>query len=471
MKTVANRAPELEARVEDWAMMRAFVAGRDAVMEGEKYIQKLPGHTSDTFKMFKGRAYFLNATQRSIDGLVGLLFRKEPQSDWPKGFQGYADDVTRDGRSARQLAEEIAQEVLTVGYCGVLVDHPQEREGLLTTAGMEQMGIRPYARLYTAESVLGVKETTRGADRILKQVRLKEAARVADPDDEFGEIEVSRVRVLELDDAGVYFVRLFEKQTDAKGKEKWVEIAAFYPKKRGQPITEIPFRFFTRRGSHSVPPKPPLLDLAESNKGHVNDSALYQWGLMWTANPTPCFVNLTLAEGETVNLGASKGLQFGEGGNAFFLEFGGAGLAAIRQAMEDKRRDMAVLGARMLTEERRQVEAAETAQIHRSGENSVLSAIANAISEGMEWVLGWVGSWAGIEVEISYRVNTDFVAVPMDAQRLTALMGAWQGGGITRADLFGALQRGEIIRDDKTYDQHEGELETEPAPLASVAAE
>jgi len=139
--------------------------------------------------------------------------------------------------------------------------------------------------------------------------------------------------------------------------------------------------------------------------------------------------------------------------------------------MEDKRRDMAVLGARMLMEDRKQVEAAETAGIHRAGENSVLAAIASSISAGMVWVLERVSIWAGLgEQEIRFELNQDYVAVQMDAQKLTALIQAWQGGGISRAELFENLQRGEVVSSEKTLEEHEGELEME-APILTSATD
>jgi len=455
-------------RSDDWATMRAFVAGRKAVLEGEAYLARLHGQDDESYKSYKARSYFLNATQRSVDGMVGLLFRKAPATEWSAGFEPYANDISRGGQSAAQFAEEIANEVMTTGLCGVLVDHPpQETPGVIAQA--RELGMRPYARLYTAESILDVREAVRGADRILSQVRLLEVSNEPDPDDEFGEIKKERVRVLALDDAGYYFVRLYEKMEGKGGASDWVMVQEpSYPLKNGQRMTEVPFRLFTKRGHDATYPKPPLLDLAQSNCGHLNDSALYQWGLMWTANPTPCFINLSLDEGENVALGSSKGLLFGEGGNAFFLEFGGQGLAAVRQAMEDKRRDMATLGARMLMEDRKQVEAAETAQIHRSGENSILAAIAASVSEGMEWVLASIADWANVTTEISFKINQDFVAVAMDGPTLTALVGAWQGGALTMGDLFRTLQRGEVIADDKTLQTHEEELEAE-TPVLPVA--
>jgi hypothetical protein len=163
--------------------------------------------------------------------------------------------------------------------------------------------------------------------------------------------------------------------------------------------------------------------------------------------------------------------MFGDGGDAKFLEFGGQGLGAIRNSLEDKRRDMGTLGARMLMEERKGVEAAQTAQIHRAGENSILSAIAAQISAGMEWALDTIGEWAGVPADVSFVINQDYMPATMDAQTLSALMMAWQGGGISTGDLFAVLQRGKIIDDKKTLDEHIDELEGEALPFAAPDAE
>jgi hypothetical protein len=467
--TVANASAQHEARVDEWKKVRATAAGRAKVIEGDDFVKRLPGHDTETYTAFKGRGYFLNATARSIEGLVGLLFRKAPQAQYPDALAVYAEDLTRTGQSAAKMAEQIAEEILTAGCVGVLIDHPETVEGD-TVAAREAQGVRPYARLYAAESILGWKETTIGAERVISQVRLKEAVELDDDADEFKSQKVERVRVLDLEN-GAYRVRVFEKVRNKGGDIDWVQLEADrFPQIAGQRLNRIPFRFVTQRGAEAVMPKPPLLDLADVNCAHFNDSCLYQWGIMWTANPTPCFVNLDLSEGEKVALGSSGGLSFREGGSAFFLEFGGQGLGTIRQAMEDKRRDMAVMGARMLMEDRRQVEAAETAQIHRAGENSILAAISFSISEAMEWALDLVGRWAGISSgSITFSVNKDFMPAALDGQTLTALMQAWQGGGLSSRDLFDCLQRGELIREDKTYEDHEEELDSEPVRVPDVA--
>lgn len=466
--SVNTPSQEHTDRQPDWALMRAFVEGRRAVLLDSTYLTKLPGHDTDTYKLFSERSYLFNATQRSVDGLVGLMFRKAPAAEWSESFAPYAHDMTRTGHSAAQFAEQIANEVVTVGACGVLVDHPaQEAPGTLAQA--DALSQRPYARLYTIENVLSVRETVIGSDRVYSQIRLAEINSQPDPQDEFADINTDRVRVLDLDESGNYRVRVYEKSEGSPDTE-FVLISEEWPRRAGSMLQEIPFRFFTRRGNVADYPKPPLLDLAESNNSHLNDSALLQWGLMWTANPTPCFIDLKLAEGETIKLGSSNGLMFGEGGDGRFMEFSGRGLESIRNSLEDKRRDMGTLGARMLMEERKGVEAAQTAQIHRAGENSILSAIAAQISAGMEWALDTIGEWAGVPADVSFSINQDYMATSMSGQDLSALMMAWQGGGISQGDLFAVLQRGEIIDDKKTLEEHQDELEGEALPFAEPDA-
>lgn len=58
---------------------------------------------------------------------------------------------------------------------------------------------------------------------------------------------------------------------------------------------------------------------------------------------------------------------------AFYLEFQGQGLSELREALRAKESMMATLGARMLAPDKNGVESAQTAGIHRAGENSRVS--------------------------------------------------------------------------------------------------
>lgn len=71
--------------------------------------------------------------------------------------------------------------------------------------------------------------------------------------------------------------------------------------------------------------------------------------------------------------------------------------------------------------------------------------------------------------KLTYQINRKFLPVPMGAQDITALVGAWQSGAISDRDLFNKFQEGEVIDSTKSYDEHQSEIDMQgpvaPAPV------
>jgi hypothetical protein len=131
---------------------------------------------------------------------------------------------------------------------------------------------------------------------------------------------------------------------------------------------------------------------------------------------------------------------------------------------------MAILGARLLSSEKKAVETAQTAQIHRAGESSILSAIAQTISIGLTKALNTFSAWAGSEGEWSIELNRDFLPASMTPQDLTALVGAWQSGAISFEVLFANLQQAEIIESDLTVEDMQAQIDEAPIPKPDIPA-
>ena len=159
-----------------------------------------------------------------------------------------------------------------------------------------------------------------------------------------------------------------------------------------------------------------------------------------------------------MKLGSSEGIALPLTGDAKFMEFTGKGLEELREAMDAKRRDAAVMGARMLLESGRQAIAAETARIERAGETSVVSGIANALSDCLTKALTFMAEWAQIGGDVEYWLNTDLNPAGLSPQELTALVGAWLNGAITKQELFAKLQQAEIVDPAKSFEDHEEEI-------------
>lgn len=453
-----------------WQLMRDASAGEQQVKEaGELYLPKLGGQDADEYGAFKARASYYNATGRTIDGLSGMIFRKPPIVEHPAILEALAEDVTLGGIGLQNFAEQAVEEVLTVGRAGVLVDFPSVDTAMLTQAQAEQMNLRPMWSLYTAESILAVKTGQVGNQSTLTQVRLRET--VSEPGkDEFEEVEIEQIRVLDLSDAG-YRQRVFRR--DDKGQ--WFVHDEIIPQMHGAPLDFIPFVFLGPRDSSPTMAKPPLIDLANKNMDHYRQNADWQHARHFLAagmTPWACGVDQKDIEAGAFDFTGPTNIWLTTSPDAKFgvIEFSGAGMDAMRQGMQDAEQAMAALGARMLAPDKRQAEAAETAAIHRQGEISVLASLSQAVSISLTQALEIARDWMGIDGDVSVTLNTDFLPAKMNPQELTALMQLWQSGGISFGTLFDNLQQGEIIGAEKTAEEEQSEIETGGDVVAGLRA-
>lgn len=216
-----------------------------------------------------------------------------------------------------------------------------------------------------------------------------------------------------------------------------------------------------------------LNDLINVNLSHFKKSADYENGLHWTGVPTPWSQGAD-PETEIVNgvevakplkLGGTIVINLPAGASLHYLEFSGSGCSQLANAMLADEERMAILGARIISQEKKGVEAAETAKIHRAGENSVLAEFAITLSKiftkllkiYLEWSLG--AEFADDEIKVVF--NTDYEVSTMDPSQLTALVALWQSGGIAKSDLFKNLKEGEILSADRKLDEMNSEIDEE----------
>ena len=209
--------------------------------------------------------------------------------------------------------------------------------------------------------------------------------------------------------------------------------------------------------------KPPLIDLANVNISHYRTSADLEQGNFLTSQPTPYITGLKADQMGDFPIGSGSMWFLPESSNVGMLEYQGAGLTFLENALTRKQQMMAQLGARLLEDSRRSVESAETLRVRSSGESSVLANLANNCSMGLEQCLEWYVDWEGLNPDIvEVTLNTDFLDKRLDPTELRELVSAWQSGAIPLDDLIYNLQRGEILRPDYSIDEVKGLLEQTP---------
>jgi len=454
---------DYDANVTPWLRAREVFAGEDAVKAaGVRYLPKLDAQTEDEFAAYKARASFFNATARTVDGFVGLIFRREPTVKLPERVSGvagalrvFAEDVDLLGTSLYTYSKNIVGEVLTVGRAGTLVDW--EGDG-------EQRG---FVVRYSAEQIRNWRVSRVNGRNVVTLVVLQENAecRMQNAEtggDEFKGKEIEQLRVLRLvpvAEEWQYVVELW-RRVEAKskrGKPQWEKVDSRTPLRLGKPLTLIPFVFHGPR--HSLPDvdKLPLADIIAVNLDHYRLNADYKHGLHFTALPTAWVSGFDKAA--SLRIGSSTAwVTETPGATAGFLEFTGQGLTTFERAMDRDERLMAILGSRMLEEQKRVGETAQAIELRQSSENSVLMTLALSVSDSVSQVLRWVYWWNSTEESpetisedlVLLQLNTDFSAKGLASDELTAIVAAWQAGAISQATMFDLFRRGEVLPPGRT---------------------
>lgn len=450
---VNAKHPEYSKNLTKWQLMRDALAGEVAK---EKYVPKLSDQEAEEYSAYVGRAEFYNATARTQVALTGLLFAKPPKVELPETLKTIAENVSLDDDTLEALAKNIANECLSVGRCGVLVDLPSVEKADYSKLEAERLNLRAYATLYKAENIINWKTTKINGSNVTSLVVLAET--YAEPtDDEFVDKIKTRYRVLDLHE-GYYRQRVFS-ETKAGNFEVVSEI---YPSANGRKLEYLPFTFFNVNDLKTSVEKPPLLDLAKVNISHFRSEVDLEHGTHFTALPTPY---VTGYQGETegkLKIGSTAVWAINSpDAKVGFLEFSGAGLSTLENRIAVKEKRMSILGARLLLDEKKTAEATETLQMRKSGENAVLTSVASTISEGIVSFLKDIAFFENIAGEnLIYEINTDYNLTMIEPQLLAQIIAGIQSGDIPNEVLYDALLKGELMPETiQSYEDYQAKIE------------
>jgi len=442
---------------------RDATEGEDAVHKaGEAYLPRLKDQENDDYKAYVTRTPFFNATARTINGLVGMIFRKAPVIEVNGAIESYLEDITLTNTPFNEFAEQCANEYLEVGGLGLLVEYPQVTEQAITRAQQEAQNLRPYVTEYNVESIINWRY---GRVNNVVQPIMVVLSESAVTYDEYEEIKVPQLRALWLEN-GIYLQRVYQKPDNKK--DEWLQVGGdIIPLMNGKPLPFIPFVYLGELDCDDI--DPPLYDLVNLNLSHYRTSADLELGAHFTGLPTAVVSGYQADTGEKLYIGSSTAWIFPDPqAKASYLEFTGQGLGALANLKKEKEAGMAALGARMLAPEKTGVEASETLRLRHSGEGAVLSSVVNIVNAGLTKVLHIIEQWAGVDESASVVLNKDFIEQGLTAQSLLALVQSWQAGGMPKEELFYNLKAGEVIRQDTTYEQYTAMLETELPQLGDA---
>lgn len=456
---VNSTHPQYDTHKEHWEKLRDCIAGEEKIKEkGPQYLPLMEGlqENDPLYKSYLQRAQFYAATQRTVQGLVGAVLRKPYKTEFPD--EEFLNNVGRNGAPLEVEVKKSLDEAVGISRYGLLVDATSEDNA------------DPFVVSYYAEDIINWRETTINGRDVPMLIVLHETKDVVDPDDGYKTIRRDQYRQLTLertDQEGTlaYHQEVFVRQVDRDGKESFLSLGKTQPTmKGGRPLEEIPFVVMGGQTLELEPDDELLLPMANVNISHYVNSADLEHGLHFCACPTPWATGFDPKQ--TAYIGSSK-LLIAERPEASFgmLEFTGAGLGAIENRMDKKEHFMAVLGARLLEEQKKDAETSETLRIRQAGETSALSTVAKTVSAGWTKILQLLALWrsgAADVASISLELNRDFGVGGLDAAAITALMQGVMQGVFSWASFFYNAKKSELYPDDWTEEDEAESIKAGP---------
>lgn len=431
-----------------WTRCFNCFQGEDAVKAaGVAYLPMLGGQDQKEYDAYKMRSMFYNATARTVKGLVGCLTRKDPVLKVDTSFEEWLKNVSGNGMNIIDFIKAVTENILLTDRAVILVDRRLNAE----------VTELPFLSLFSALDL--VSWTDDGSRYVLREY-YKEVSK----EDKYKIEMKQQFRELVVEN-NVYVVNIWRKvegPVSSSDQSEYRIVSSVTPTFRGRTLSEIPIVLCSSSGVSSAFGNPVLLDLVNVNLSHYRTSADLEHGRHFTALPTPYVTGVPPDAAPVFKIGSESAWVIADpAANVGFLEFSGAGLAALERAIEHKESVMAVLGAKILQDQRKQVEAAETARIHQSGESSVLSSIASSIDGAIEKALSLAHAWQGLSAEVECKVNRDFIDASMAPQDVTALVSAWQQGALSLETLVYNFKRGELLADDDTIEDEVNRINAE----------
>ena len=443
MQTVSTITAEYSQNAKKWELMRDVLDVDKVKAKGRRYL-RMPDSTNQSdeniqrYEEYKDYAQFLGVTGRTIESLVGAIFRRGAVCELPTQLDYLKENADGAGNSLEQMSKKLCTELLTVGRGGLLTDYPSAEEGL-SAEDVQRLGLAARIAYYPTETIINWRTRTVSSQTLLDMVVLKEANPVWK--DDFTQTIETQYRVLIMRD-GIYSQELYNSSGEL--------IAQFNPRNSsGQFWKEIPFKFVGAKDNTTAIAVPPLYALANLNIGWYRNSADLEESTVICGQPSLFLTSdMSATDFKTANpngitIGSRRGHLLGTQGNAVMLQAQANNLASA--GMAEKEKQMLQIGARLVGESTRGQETAEAARIRAGAEVSALSSLVANASEAIEQCLEWCGVFMGVTGGIVYQLNDEFFDSVLTAQDIQALMGLRDAGVISQSVLRDKLRKSGTI--------------------------
>jgi hypothetical protein len=470
----------------DLALMADLLAGTRrmwAMAQERGYIRKWSDEDPSVYKIRKEGETLFEGFARVLSACVGMLHAKPPAMVWNASESAMTEQYANldgQGTAGPVLLKRFSEFALRDGFGLILVDHPPPPPGVevVTETVAVQYNLRPIWALYQREQLLSWRTALVNNVQMVTRAVLEESAAV--PDGAYGMATKRRYRVLTLlllppDEVGRPQApraawELFE-ETKETGQAGFVSVGAgYFTNRTGAFMDHLPLRAaYTGRTDAPLCASIPLLGVAWANLTHWRKATNLSFSQDVAAFAQAVVIGELAAERVgaaavpgKVRLGPLAAIHLkGEGASFEWKSPPVEAFGALERALTEKLQQMGQMGMAFMISDTRAAETAAAKRLDATAENSTLATAGQGIEDAWNGALEDHAWYLGIEKAGApvITINTDFDAIALDPQTMTAYTDAVARAGLPKRLLLEAWQRGGRIPAETDLDELEMEME------------
>lgn len=451
--SVRVRSAKVEAIAECWPMITALLGGTEEMREaGKTYLPQWPNEDDNFYKRRLEVATLLPAFSRTVEVLSGKPFSRPVtwSDDVPKRVQELFEDIDMQGTNLHSYLASTLEGAMGFGINIVLIDYPTT-SGEMTVAETKRAGVRPYWVTISANSLLDWRSERINGRELLTHLRFVECVTEKDPKDEFAEIHIEQVRVLDSGRWRIYREEL-NKET---GKNEWKLYQEGATSLNYVPAVPV---YGKRLGFMCS--KPPLAEIAYLNVEHWQSKSDQQT-ILHVAR-VPILFGKGFDPDDEITIGASTAvISEKDDADLKYVEHTGKAIESGSKDLERLEDLMRQIGAELLVIKPGRVTVAQTRQEDESG-TCALQRIVQDFEDAAEQMLQITAEWLGEKTGGSLTIYNDFGASSLAEATAQLLLDANIADVISNETLFSELQRRGLVKDNIKWEEEAARIASQP---------
>lgn len=431
---VQSKNPDYDAHIAEWRMMDDALEGEGAIKRNALNLPKPSGMVEAEkldaagnkylYQNYTDRAQYEHWVRDSLRSMMGLVSRLIPEIQLPSGLKGLEDNATADGFGLKQLFFRMVRQAISHGRVPLVVNIDDRGE--------------PYFSTYATRNAINWDTADQGGRQdlvlsVFREFRKKGGDRYSHDCDtvfrEFfmqGDVCYTAVR----NEAGELIDD--ERPLGTTGADNRLVKGLSY----------LPVIYCGSTDNSPDVDEVPLLTMARAALKSYQLSADYFTSLHQTSHPQPWVSGLDEAVELSVT-GPSAAWDLGPSGSCGYLEFQGAGIEAVRKAMDDQKNAALEAGAKVM--DVAGTESGEARKTRQNDQHATLHGIAITVAEAVEQGLRYAAEWKGFDPnQVVFTVKPEFVIPGVDAQVATQLLQAALAGVISHESYWLYLTTGKL---------------------------